>query len=778
MAFRRPPPWALTLASRVVLALAVLALLVGAAVWLGTPTIRVGGPDGSGYASSPLQSYAFSKPQEVISAFLLSAIGAALLPLVQPRQLLQNWLHPTRWYHPWLFRFAGAAVLVGIPFVLIVFLARHNFSGAHADRSFGLSMTTIHFNRWIEFWGRIREEERPRGGPAALGQAPTNPSRFVWEQVKAAGDPGIVALLRDPADPRNLFLETCPIPFDDAHWVLKKLIVDLLNTRVIGYLDVNGHPVAPVPEFARAVLASRDGAWFDAVVGPHPQHDRIRLLVTRLHNDTLVHQERVELNRLLFEACYPQEVWPAAIIRRQEWVPNETKTDFVQLIDRDQQLRWSWLVGCLIVFAFAAVLVNLNFTSLHGYYRDRLREAFLTTRAEGRQTLTTLNTTDHGGPYHLICATYNRLINLRELLFAKRLHLDAGTTQGFVFSRRLTGTGAAPAPTDGSAYRDWPLDEAMAVSGAALSPVRTGNSLVVFLMTVLNLRLGQWLPNPNHPPRLNWPCVGMLLLDLLRRPENRRFLFVTDGGHHDNLGLWPLLQRRCRILIVSDASADPDYVFADLLRIYRRARLGWGVRFRGPGAGGDVLPLDLLRPGSGRSRNHPTPEPLGPSGPDDPPRDGAAEAPPTGGLPLSEKHYLLARVTYPRADGAEEEGFLVYLKPTMTGDEENDLSGHRINHSEFPHDTTADQLFEEDQFESYRQLGYHIGEKLCLELLQHSAEAEEKYMWTKEFCLEAALERWEYQLRAEQALRRAAQARVGNDGRAVPTVETEVLDEG
>jgi len=28
------------------------------------------------------------------------------------------------------------------------------------------------------------------------------------------------------------------------------------------------------------------------------------------------------------------------------------------------------------------------------------------------------------------------------------------------------------------------------------------------------------------------------------------------GGHHENLGIWPLLERRCRLIVVADATQD------------------------------------------------------------------------------------------------------------------------------------------------------------------------------------------------------------------------------
>jgi hypothetical protein len=53
-------------------------------------------------------------------------------------------------------------------------------------------------------------------------------------------------------------------------------------------------------------------------------------------------------------------------------------------------------------------------------------------------------------------------------------------------------------------------------------------------------------------------------------------------------------------------------------------------------------------------------------------------------------------------------GYLVYLKASITGDEPVSVAQYCSVHSTFPHETTVDQFFSEDQFESYRKLGHHV----------------------------------------------------------------------
>jgi integrase len=81
-----------------------------------------------------------------------------------------------------------------------------------------------------------------------------------------------------------------------------------------------------------------------------------------------------------------------------------------------------------------------------------------------------------------------------------------------------------------------------------------------------------------------------------------------------------------------------------------------------------------------------------------------------------QQHYLLAQIIYPDQD---EEGWLIYLKPSCTGDEGVDLLGHRSRVSEFPHESTVDQFFDPIHVECYRKLGFHIGESTLSELFGH-----------------------------------------------------------
>jgi len=70
---------------------------------------------------------------------------------------------------------------------------------------------------------------------------------------------------------------------------------------------------------------------------------------------------------------------------------------------------------------------------------------------------------------------------------------------------------------------------------------------------------------------------------------------------------------------------------------------------------------------------------------------------------------VVGKIKYLDPPGTD--GILVYLKSSLTGDEPEDVLEYKVHHPEFPHESTADQWFTESQFESYRQLGYHVAEK-------------------------------------------------------------------
>src|SRR5262249_53773334 len=66
--------------------------------------------------------------------------------------------------------------------------------------------------------------------------------------------------------------------------------------------------------------------------------------------------------------------------------------------------------------------------------------------------------------------------------------------------------------------------------------------------------------------------------------EESETVYLTDGGHIENLGLYELLRRRCKLIVAIDGDEDPEMSFGDLVTLERYARIDFGVRIDLPWA--------------------------------------------------------------------------------------------------------------------------------------------------------------------------------------------------
>jgi predicted acylesterase/phospholipase RssA len=708
-------------------------LLIGAAVWLATPNISRVVP-GDAAAEAGVETFQLSEPQKWILWTLTGIISAAIVPFLQPQQLLKVLASPKKPYWLlWLINGASLVLLLGVPFLLICLLAKHDlcFWQPITMRPPILHHTDIDPRKWQAFWDQVREESSDHTSAAYLiWTAATTKEDGVNEDEAAKTlltNPEADCCTTETAKERQRSLVSSGHPLDDDVWQLKQLIVKRLNVRVIGgdqqpkgidatlmasfpimyfekYVDTpkieklvdkdanfdlvgillkKVHPVAPVEPVGKA---KSDKPVFRVIQTTRVKTEVLKELA-ELDVSVLSNTERAELNRHLLEVLYPLDIQHRTLVLRQ------------MVIERDQVLRLLLIVISGICFVLLA-FIPLNFTSMHGFYRDRLAQAFIEpTGSDGsrRIPLTDLNTTAKGGPYHLLLAAMNWFPTLPTFWFGPENRPPDGTT-GFLFSRRLCGAagpnGSVYLPTQDYRASLLTLDEVMALSGAAFNPTTVTNPLLFSLMVILNLRLGQWVPSLSYNRRGLGSGWGRIF-DLCRGEAHVHQRFLSDGGYHDNLGLWPLLERRCRLIILSDATADPQFTFGELARVIQRARIEAGVSIRAC-SGSEALPLELIRP-------HKIPSPPG-SKPEE--------------APLLEKtsrrHYLLFQVVYP--DGRK--GHLIYLRSSLTGDEPIEVQCHALAHEEFPHEPVGNQLFEQDQVEAYRRLGEHIGEELSRQLTE------------------------------------------------------------
>lgn len=346
-------------------------------------------------------------------------------------------------------------------------------------------------------------------------------------------------------------------------------------------------------------------------------------------------------------------------------------------------IAFTWLhlfVGILAVVYFW--LININFTSPHRHYRQKLTEAYLirpihlekSAQRFEQAVEMKLSTADSvRAPYHLINAALN-------VPGSNDLRMQGRLTDFFLFSRKFCGsplTGYRPTIEWEEKDKHLDLGTAMAISGAAAAPqmgLGTKKRLS-FWLALLNVRLGYWVRNPVRSAKRygGSPGLSFLLKEMLGSMSERSpWLYLSDGGHIENLGVYELLRRRCKYIVAVDGEQDERMTFAALTTLQRLAAIDLGVKID--------IDLDDLR--------------LNEQG-------------------LSRSHFRFCRIEYP----GKEYGYLLYVKLSLTGNEGEFLRRYRLDEPAFPHHSTADQFFTEAQFEAYRSLGEHIGDKLFLRAL-------------------------------------------------------------
>jgi hypothetical protein len=378
-----------------------------------------------------------------------------------------------------------------------------------------------------------------------------------------------------------------------------------------------------------------------------------------------------------------------------------------------------WLLIILLAAMGAAALlswrVDINEFSMNLLYRNRLVRCYLGASHEHRRpnAFTGFDPADdlflkdlvadrcYSGPYPILNGALN-LVGGKEMAWQERKAESFVMTplhSGFdVWTERRDLEEEDRAsdikeygfrPTECFAYPDggFYVGTAMSISGAAASPNMGYHSLpaLSFLLTIFNVRLGFWAGNPRSADSWQMPGPRVGLAYLLKElfgatDDNSDYVYLSDGGHFENLGLYELVKRRCKYIIVCDAGADGGYGFGDLAGAIRKCREDMGVDIR--------IAMDKIKPHKPESN--------------------------------CGCHCAVGMIDYTNVDPdprSDEEikngvadprlGILVYLKASLTGDEPVDVLNYKTDHQDFPHETTADQWFTESQFESYRRLGQH-----------------------------------------------------------------------
>ncbi len=402
---------------------------------------------------------------------------------------------------------------------------------------------------------------------------------------------------------------------------------------------------------------------------------------------------------------------------------------------------------------FMAFFVNVNKFSLHSMYRDRLVRAYLGASKENRHGdhFTNFDDTDNfqlhrlkgQKPFHIVNATLNLLGSSNNLAWQNRKgesftmsplhcgswHLGYRPTNEYAHDAKANecenikycnqsdkhcpvnadGTFACNPKLKGKSIK---LGTAMAISGAAANPNMGyySSPIVTFLLALFNVRMGWWLGNPGKigdTQDLSWlkhrfldllkgkisrgndlkgrkfyekSCPTIAVFPLInetlgRTDENKRYINVTDGGHFENLGLYEPILRRCKFIVVSDGAEDANFNFGEISNAIEKCKVDLGVQ---------IIFKDGFKLYSRETAD-----------------DEANK--------IGRMRFAVADIIYPESN---ETGVLLYLRPTYYGNEPTDVVHYAKANPAFPHQTTADEQYDEHQFEAYRTLGYFIMNEL------------------------------------------------------------------
>ncbi len=365
----------------------------------------------------------------------------------------------------------------------------------------------------------------------------------------------------------------------------------------------------------------------------------------------------------------------------------------------------------LVIFLAGLILlilswrIGVNEFSMHHFYRNRLVRAYLAAsrRSTNRQItsnpftgfdmlddekLHTLRC-EYGyhGPYPIL----NTALNASEVVDLDRQDRKA---ESFIFSPLYCGFDFsmikasadvkaksydyAYRETKQYAYRDGgpTIGTAMAISGAAVNPNQGYHSsaATAFLLTVFNLQMGWWIGNPRKStwkrsdPRLG---LSQIIFNLIGKTNTKNnYVALSDGGHFDNMGLYEMIRRRCSYIVVCDAEQDDDFTCEGFANAIRRCRIDFGAE----------IEIDISHIVNRSDENYST------------------------------SHYAIGDIKYPDIESVS--GKLLYIKSSIIGDEPVDVYEYSKKNKTFPQQSTADQFFNEEQFESYRKLGLHIIQKM------------------------------------------------------------------
>jgi predicted acylesterase/phospholipase RssA len=428
------------------------------------------------------------------------------------------------------------------------------------------------------------------------------------------------------------------------------------------------------------------------------------------------------------------------------WIPDLVKKGLGHRAQAAVAIHIAFLLTLFCFVRYFGRRINVNRFSLHGVYRNRLTRAFLGAARAGtpdntRDRFTGFDPTDNVRLHQLrgtsdkgriLFPVINATMNLTRndnLAWQERMASSfvmtpiacgsdslrlkitvQGTTReadrpGAYISSKVYG---GSEPDLGGTDHGISLGTAMTISGAAASPSMGYNSTptTAFLMTLFNVRLGAWLANPALNSPKDYERAGPN--DALRPLYSEMFsqthadgrdVYLSDGGHFENLGLYEMVRRRCRFILVVDAGADERCLFEDLGNVVRKVAidLNTDISFAKMDIASRADAKDLVSFAIGRIHY--------------PEAKEKDEVQVEGREQKAADPKVAVENTQARPE--EDAGWLIYLKPSyFKNSVPLDVQAYAEANSMFPHEPTFDQWFSESQFESYRRLGFYLASTL------------------------------------------------------------------
>ncbi len=165
--------------------------------------------------------------------------------------------------------------------------------------------------------------------------------------------------------------------------------------------------------------------------------------------------------------------------------------------------------------------------------------------------------------------------------------------------------------------------------------------------------------------RAEQPNVRLLLEEAIGSSHvGQSWLYVSDGGHYDNLGLVEAFRRGATTVYAFDASGDSVTTWNTLGQALSLARSDCGVEV-------DIDPKEMVE-------------------------DGTLARPWVKGT---------FTYTWDEPNRPPREGTLYLCKLGVWADAPWDVRAYAMRHPTFPTDSTLQQLYDDEEFEAYRALG-------------------------------------------------------------------------